>query len=139
MIVSAGIGAAAGVYFGSAVCGFITFFSGVLIDLDHCLDFILNHHISRYRDFFAIMLQTDLKKLYVVLHSIELTVILWLCAFMFKWGKYPVSFIIGFTQHLALDIVFNPMRPGGYFLTYRMFRGFSAEKLLREDYFKRKG
>lgn len=125
------VGAAVYYYFHSAACGVIAFLTGVLVDLDHIPDFLIQHGFKKYKKFFEISLATDLKKLYLFLHSIELAVIFWVLIIVLRLDKYWVAAAIGFTQHLAFDIIFNPLGISGYLIIYRKFMDFETKKLLK--------
>jgi len=102
----------------------------VFIDADHIFDFWYNHGLRKYRQFFALILETDLPRMFVVLHSFEVILVLWICIFVFSLDKYWICAAIGFTQHLILDQLGNPIRPFGYFFIYRLLKGFKKEHVV---------
>lgn len=115
----------------------ISFLSGVLVDLDHILDFLFNHSIKKHRDFFNILYACDIKKYILFFHSYEFLIILVSCILIIPSDKYWVSFAIGFGQHLILDAFTNPIRPWGYFLAYRIYSGFERKKILKISYLEK--
>ena len=73
----------------------------------------------------------ELKKLYLILHSYEIVIIFWAAIYIFSLGKLWQAIALGLTQHIVLDQLTNPMRPFGYFFTYRFLKRFKKEKVLR--------
>ncbi|MFH1792010.1 MAG: hypothetical protein ABH885_08545 [Candidatus Omnitrophota bacterium] len=130
MTASALIGAATGIYLRSASCGIIAFFAGILIDIDHVMDFLISHGRGSFSKFYETMLRANIEKFYGVLHSYEVVCALWVCISVFSLGAYWISFAVGVTQHLILDQLFNPIRPWGYFLTFRMLKGFKTDDIV---------
>ena len=124
-------------YFKSASCAIISFLSGVLTDLDHILDFCLSHGIRQYNLFFKKLYAIDFKKLFLVFHSYEFLIILWLGIVIIPLGKYWISFAIGFTQHLVFDQLTNPITFRGYFLLYRIYHKFDTEKVVKESFLEK--
>lgn len=106
--------------------------SGVLIDLDHVPDFLIHHGIKKYRMFFWLMTGTRIRKIYLVLHSFELIVLLWIAIAAFSLDRYWVSAAVGFTQHMLLDAATNPIRARAYFFIYRSMHRFETARLLRK-------
>jgi len=122
----------AGVYtcFESVTCAAIAFTCGILIDLDHIFDFLVNHSIKNYRSFFEIMYACRLDKVYLFLHSYELIAALWVAVIGFEAGPLWSAAAIGFTQHLLFDQFTNPVKPWTYFLIVRIFHGFRKNELI---------
>ena len=110
----------------------IALLSGFFVDMDHILDFHLNYGFSRsYKTFYDTMMSVDLRKIYLLFHSFELIILIWACILMFGLGKYWISLAIGMTQHLIFDRLTNPVKPGGYFLAFRIINKFPHFKSLQ--------
>ena len=144
-MVSASVSFFVYLYFKSVSCAMISFLSGILIDIDHIFDFLLNHSIKEYRTFFKKCYELDFKKLVLLLHSYELTIILWLYVALASYNKYWLCFAIGFTQHMLLDVLFNPLGLKGYSMIFRIFNKFETKKIfknsflgLKSEYLKKK-
>lgn len=113
--------------------------TGVLIDLDHVLDF---YQFSKERfsipTFFSWCNQGRWQKIAVVLHSYELYAILLIAAYVSK-NAMLIAILWGAGIHLCLDEVGNRfvhktfrLSPWFYFLSFRIAAGFRKE-LLRTD------
>jgi hypothetical protein len=116
------------------------FLSGVLIDLDHYLDYclILKKFPYRYKDLFDFCMYNKDSKLYLLFHAYEYLFVLWLSIYFFHLGKIWLGVTIGLTAHLFLDQLSNPIKPLFYFLTFRAQNHFEKDKILSEMYFKRR-
>lgn len=109
--------------------------AGILIDMDHYIDYIRNrgfsfnikkvHNTCRYG-------YLNFKKITLILHSYELLILLWVSIFIFGLNSIWKYAAIGFTAHLFLDQIFNPVRPFGYFLAFRIANNFETKKLFLE-------
>ncbi|MDD4909713.1 MAG: hypothetical protein PHR44_03420 [Candidatus Omnitrophica bacterium] len=114
--------------------------AGILIDIDHVIDFYIHNRIKmesplrayrRLRDW-CFGLKFD--ALYICLHSIELLLLIWLYVLILKPGIFWLAIAVGLTQHMILDIIFNSRRfipPRGYLFFYRMKKGFKKDALMR--------
>ena len=129
--VSTVVSIAVAIYFKSTICGVSSFLAGVLIDLDHLYDYYREHGFTLnpmavYRG----CVEMDLTRIYLFLHSYELLTILWISISVFSLSKLWIAFAIGVTQHLIFDQIFNPIDKCGYFLSYRIAKGFDITKIL---------
>ena len=121
------------VYFKSAGYAAISFIAGVFIDLDHLIDYYLNHPFTaRIKEIYATCAAMRLKKIYIVLHSYELIILLWISIFAFGLGNFWKAIAIGMTQHIIFDQITNPINTYGYFLAYRITKGFNTHLLIEE-------
>jgi len=106
--------------------------SGFLIDADHLLDYALSYKLTfNARKIYETCEKLELKKFYLVLHSLEIVIILWAAIYIFSLGKFWQAIALGLTQHIVLDQFTNRMRPFGYFFIYRLLNRFKKEKVLR--------
>lgn len=132
IVISGIIGIFVWAWFKSAGCAIIAFASGVLIDLDHFIDYYANFgftlNLNRIYDACHKM---KFSKLYVVLHSYELIALLWISIFIFGLSHYWTAAAIGLTQHMIIDQITNPINNLGYFLAYRIIRKFKREDIIR--------
>jgi len=135
--VSLAAGSAVYIYFGSIWCGAATVIAGVLIDIDHIFDYILNHGFTfSPKKFYIYCMVCRFKRILLVFHSYELLAVIWAAIFALSLGRLWVAVAIGLTLHLAMDQIRNVNRrkvdPRIYFFTYRLMNGFETRKLLRK-------
>ncbi len=118
-------------YFKSFGCAAASFAAGVLIDIDHILDYCVNIGFTlNARSVYDACLDMRLEKLYILFHSYELVALFWLAIYIFSLSALWQAVAIGFTQHIILDRLTNPMKAHGYFLTYRIMNKFKTDSLL---------
>ena len=86
------------------------FLSGILIDVDHYLDFYLlrGKFPFRYKDLVDFCAFDKGKKLYLFLHAYEFLLILWFSILYFHLGKIWLGVALGLTVHLGIDQFTNP-------------------------------
>lgn len=126
--------------FAAAFCAYVVFRSlaaaggilvgGVLIDIDHFLDYFLHRGMRLdIRELCHLSYNNLFPKLFLILHSYELLVLTWAAYLLGIRNYFFLGCAIGFTIHIFLDQVFNYSRPLSYFFTYRLIKGFEAEHI----------
>ena len=114
------------------------FASGILIDLDHLLDFYIRRKkmcwdINELHDFCS----NDMTgRLYLIFHSYELVIFLWWLVFYLNASLVWLGFVFGLIAHLLLDQIFNPVYPWAYFMFYRLKLGFPKKVFFRDEFLK---
>lgn len=115
----------------SAWCALASFAAGVLVDLDHFIDYYSDRGFTiKIKDMYDSFVRMEIGKLYLVLHSYELVIALWISACALSFPGIWVAVAIGMTQHIILDQMTNPLTPLSYFITYRMRKGFDRDLLI---------
>ena len=108
------------------------FASGVLIDLDHVVDFFLFSGEKFSPGNFVSWCEKRWQKIALLIHSYELLVLLFVAAFYLDHAVLRGIFW-GAGLHLLLDQVANPkvhrLSPWFYFLGFRIAAGFRKEKM----------
>lgn len=121
-------------FFASLVC----FFSGFFIDVDHIMEYIVHFGWKKFslkkcylayeqpgkQDGFY-----QFKKSYVVFHSNEFAVVLWLLA-IYTQNIIIFGSALGYSSHLLLDNIGNHMHPYSYFILWRVKNNFHIDKVL---------
>lgn len=110
---------------GALVC----FVTGVFIDLDHFVDYLLNYgpHF-RLRHFFRAFRYEVLENIFIFLHAWEWTLVMLVILWLVDWKPVAVGLFSGACIHLLLDDLFNTHSPLAYFLLYRLAHRFSARR-----------
>ena len=113
------------------------FFSGIFIDLDHHLDFYLEKGKIplRYSELLYFCEKEKTGKLYLFFHSYELLALFWLLIMFLHLGYFWSGLALGLTTHLIADQIFNPLKPLGYFLIYRIRNDFDKAKIFVDDFY----
>ncbi len=104
--------------------------SGVLIDLDHVLDYFRGNGINlRIKQFFKIFHNKEHSSIVLILHSWELLLLLRISAFIVRWNPWIVGTAIGFTQHVVLDQIFNKPSRWAYLFFWRLKSDFNSKTI----------
>lgn len=129
---SAAAGCAVYAFTGSRTAGLACLLSGVLLDVDHLLDYwLLSGERFTLKGFFAWCYELKWKKIYLALHSYELYLALLLAARLFP-GPALTGVLIGTGLHLLMDQAGNTaLHKWFYFLTFRYRSGFASGALRR--------
>ena len=120
----------------SSAAFFVSLSAGILIDIDHILDYYIQQGITlKVNKIYFWCLENKFRLLILFFHSLELIFLFWVTILLFKLGIFWVAFAIGLTQHMVLDILFNnrDIYPRSYFLTFRIIKRFKREELLRKN------
>ena len=111
-----------------------SFISGILIDIDHILDYFMEHRINiQIKQFFDVFHNYKMSRAWLIFHSWELLFLLGISAFIVRWNPWIVGTVVGFTQHIVLDQVFNKPNKWTYFFFWRLKKGFSSKRCFRID------
>ncbi|MHC4267812.1 MAG: hypothetical protein ACYSTS_05045 [Planctomycetota bacterium] len=119
------------VIFKSWIIFISSFTSGILIDSDHILDYLMEFRRRiRIREFFETYRYRKLSYAWVIFHSWELLFLLGICAILMNWNPWFVGIFIGFAQHLILDQLSNKPNKYGYFFLWRLKNAFDLKAFL---------
>ncbi|MFH1996052.1 MAG: hypothetical protein ABIJ27_03530 [Candidatus Omnitrophota bacterium] len=127
-------------YFRNFWCAVASWCAGVFIDLDHLYDYFASRRFTF--DIFRIYrvaAAAYFRKLYLILHSYEIVIILWAAIALLPLGCVWVGIAIGITHHIVLDNISNPVVPYAYFFLYRARKGFKRNKLIVSKQLKKRG
>ena len=116
--------------FGSWQISVTVFLSGIFIDLDHILDYFLYEKKIKLdiKDFFYKCEALILNKVYLLLHSYELIIILAILAY-FTNDYIVLGLLVGFGTHIMLDLAANKVHFLGYSFIFRLINKFNSKKI----------
>jgi hypothetical protein len=109
-------------------------FSGILVDLDHVIDYVINHsfHLD-IKKFFHSFYGGKYKKLTLIFHGWEwLLVLLW-ASWASEWNHWIIGFMIGIAQHLIIDRLYNISTFLSYSLLWRWKNKFDTNVILLKN------
>ncbi len=118
--------------------------STVLVDVDHCLDYVITQKrlVSIKTMILAFKTFTIVRKNYFILHSWELVFLLSAYIFFYP-NPYLFACLTGYAFHVLLDQIYNGSFLGKhnvkmlfYFLVFRMSLNFDVTLLRRSNNFK---
>lgn len=108
--------------------------AGVLIDLDHLIDYFLNEGLKLdVKDFFKFYREERYRRLTIIFHGWEWLILLFLLSWFSRWNPILTGLFIGFTQHLLLDKFYNISRFSSYSFFWRWSVGFKPELICLEN------
>ncbi len=137
IIASLTIGAVLWFFTKSVYAGLLCFASGVLVDIDHILEYIIHHGRKglSFKNMYEACEQTErqkgdlkFKRLYIILHTAEIVLLLWTITIYTK-NIYLLAITWGYSLHLILDCAANPLYPFSYFIFWRAINKFDSSKL----------
>ncbi len=137
--VSAAASAAVYLVSGSIAAAIGCLIGGVLIDLDHVVDYVLNYGpaIRPARLFHAFKYES-MKHIVVFLHSWELVFAALVALWLTGWEPFAAGLAGGAGLHLLLDTLFNKHSAPAYFISFRLFHGFSGRHFYGEKEYARR-
>ncbi len=111
-----------------------SFVSGVFIDLDHIIDYVITYG-RRFdaKHFFHYFNNSQCKKSIFIFHGWEWLFIFAVIAKLTEWNPLPIGILIGCAQHLVLDQLFNKTSALTYFFFWRWKHKFDHVLLFPED------
>ena len=111
-----------------------TFVAGILIDLDHIVDYWIEYglrfDLKQFFNYFDEKNFGNRKRLFFIFHAWEWLIIIAAAAWLTDWDLWITGLLIGYGQHIILDELYNSfkyrIRPffWGYFLLWRWKNGF---------------
>ena len=124
MIVTAPIAAGTYYFTHSWLYVAMAIFLGVLIDVDHVLDYIREEGKFNMKGLFVKSYAGDFTALYVFFHAWEYIPLSWIVGAAIGNYTFSVVFSIAYGAHMLADQLMNNVKPFGYFLIYRIMKKF---------------
>jgi hypothetical protein len=133
-LVSLGFGLAFYFVFRSFAGALICFFAGILVDVDHYVDYVRDRGLNlNLKRFFEYGYGLEYDRLFILFHAYEYFVPLAFMLVLSGYNLFVAAVFTGFAQHLLFDQFTNPVKPLAYFITYRLKNRFSRESILSDD------
>lgn len=140
IIVSLSLGAGMWAFSRSFFAGILCFLSGILVDVDHIIDYVANAGLKslNLKDIYWTCAnlphqreESKLKKVFLIFHAWEIAILLWM-GYLLSRNIYLLSIALGYTSHLSMDnAAHHTFHPLTYFITYRLRKGFKTIKLFK--------
>lgn len=133
VIISGGVTAVLSLWVRSWGALWACFLSGILIDVDHYLDYFIHRKaIPGYRKLVDFLRHDHRSRIFLFLHSYEILALIWLSVFLFDLSPVWLGIAIGSTVHVFCDEIVNPIKPMAYFLSYRFKNKFDRKCFLKK-------
>lgn len=140
--ITASVIAGAGIWFFSKsfFAALVCFASGVLADSDHVIEYIIHHG---WREFSIKKLyqaceetasregEYRFKRLYLIFHMVEGAFFLWAVSLYTK-NIFLLATALGYSIHLLMDCMGNPIYPYAYFILWRALNRFETDRIFRK-------
>lgn len=106
-----------------------SFISGVFIDLDHLVDYLIENGIHfNVNDFLNFIYEEKNKKIIFLFHGWEWSIVLITVDWITNWNPWITGVLIGYGHHIFLDALFNTNWPLlGYSFLWRWEKKFISE------------
>jgi len=103
--------------------------AGVLVDLDHFMDYFIEYGPRADRTLFFRSFGAGLyRKIYIPIHGWEWIAICAVIAWLADWNIWWIGMAVGLTHHLIADQIVNGASRFGYSLLWRAAHGFDPAK-----------
>jgi len=114
---------------GSVFSVLAAFLGGILIDIDHLIDYFIHFRKLELKSLLAFPYQQT-KSVYLIFHSWELVILVGVFSFFYPSLLLRV-FVFSWGLHLFVDNIDGFKRKGfnHYFFLFRLAKGFSVDKL----------
>jgi hypothetical protein len=133
-LVSLGFGIVFYCMFKSFANALLCFCAGVLVDVDHYIDYVRDRGFNfNLKGFFEYSYGFEYDRLFILFHGYEYFVPLALMLVLSGYNLPVAAVFIGYAQHLLFDQFANPIKPLAYFITYRLKNRFSKQSILSDD------
>jgi hypothetical protein len=140
VIISAVLGAGIWFYTKSIYATIICFISGILVDLDHIVEYAIHFGLKdfSFKNLYEKSRETDRHKgergyerLYLIFHSSEVAIFLWVAAICIE-NIFLLAFALGYSSHIVLDSFGNTIHPISYFILHRSKHKFNTRKYFKK-------
>jgi CDP-diglyceride synthetase len=102
-----------------------SFLTGVLIDIDHVIDYLFLHGPRfNIQQFFRSSYQRQYVHAVLIFHGWEWLGLLAILVAVSDANPWFTGLLVGYTHHLTLDQIGNRPDPWGYSIVWRMRHGF---------------
>ncbi|UCH79914.1 MAG: hypothetical protein JSW20_09175 [Nitrospiraceae bacterium] len=114
--------------FKSSYLSVACFLSGILIDLDHFIDYFREQGINLdIKKFFRICEHAQFNKILLLLHGWEWIIVMCTISWSLGWAPLMTGIIIGFSHHIMLDSLYNRTHLRTYSIIWRWSKGFDFD------------
>jgi len=108
--------------------------AGILMDVDHVLDYFLEcGRPFEWRRFFRASYRREYLRYFLVVHAWEWLPLFWLCAWVSGWNPWIAGLALGWAQHMTVDQILNKGRAWAYFFLWRWKHKFDHQLAFPKD------
>lgn len=103
--------------------------SGVLVDLDHIIDYLIQHGLRFKENFFEEFYNDRIEKVHLIFHGWEWLILLLIASYLTDWSPLPTGLLFGLALHIFLDNINNRANIKSYSFFWRWSKGFNVRKV----------
>ncbi|MBI5666241.1 MAG: hypothetical protein HZC49_14290 [Nitrospirae bacterium] len=108
--------------------------SGIFIDTDHIIDYLVAHGRSiRRSDFFSFFYEEKHRKITLIFHGWEWLFCLGAIAVSTEFNPWVTGLLIGYGHHITSDFLYNKANLKAYSLIWRWKNNFDSRKIFPRD------
>ncbi len=108
--------------------------SGIFIDLDHVIDYLIEHGLRfNVKKFFDFFYEEKHRKIFLIFHGWEWLIILCVFAWLTNWNPWITGILIGCGQHMVFDFFYSMTTLRSYSLLWRWKNRFDSEVLFPKN------
>ncbi|MFH1759776.1 MAG: hypothetical protein ABIA63_01620 [bacterium] len=101
---------------------------GILIDIDHVLEYIIRNKTKlSFKEFYTAPAHIVYKRVFFFFHSYELSLLAGMIIGYLYAPSNGAMVFLGLFQHLLFDQWKNPAKPLSYFIIWRLYNGFKTD------------
>lgn len=134
IVISALISGSLFAVFRSSGLAAASFLSGILIDTDHVIDYMIANRSSlKFREFLAYFYREKHQKITLLFHGWE-----WLCCLIAvsvitDFNSWITGFLAGYGQHIVLDFIYSKAGFLSYSLVWRWKKRFDSYVIFQRN------
>ena len=127
-------GAALWYFSKSFSAGLLCVLLGVIIDFDHVIEYVLHYGWEglSIKKVYDACDNLSFSKLYILFHTWEVAILFWAAYFITK-NIYILALSLGYSTHLVLDAIANPLHPHSYFMLWRAHKKFRTKDIRKKE------
>ncbi len=111
-----------------------SFIAGILIDIDHVIDYFIEHGLrSNLKEFLPYFYKEKHRKITLLFHGWEWLFCLGAAAILTEFNPYVTGVLIGYGHHIAFDYFYNKTSVWTYSLIWRWKKNFDSQTIFPRD------
>jgi hypothetical protein len=104
-----------------------SFISGIFIDLDHVIDYVIDHgFIINLEEFLSYFYGEEHLKIRLIFHGWEWLILIIISAKLTNWNPWVTGLLIGYGHHIVLDFFYSKAPFRSYSLIWKWKKRFDS-------------
>lgn len=112
----------------------VSFISGILIDIDHILDYLIEYRMRfDMQEFLNFFYKEKHRKITLILHGWEWLLCLGLATVLIDYNPWIAGLFVGYGHHMVSDFLYSKANLKSYSLIWRWTQKFNSEIIFPRD------